>query len=474
MNGNDRKMSDIMLEMLGVVLKDPEAETSTAAAQVGLMTANLAWNESIGAISGRKQLKDLIRSIEAEEPELWRELKFKNSDVLIDVLLDYKKKHFPDDHRRIIVCGIIDDKIRVEWLKPAEPGVDSDREMALYSMIYFGDNKKAIKFVMESEGLSREAATKKVADITAQIRPDHLLIQKKIKASNSKERKKKPVQRSRGMWVLKEKPISKPGSVKRKELFDSPGSPEPEIDPIFFQYVLLQNLIVDLVQEISRKPELKNYRKHFNKAEKDYMPSGPPMSPLTTSYFNAWALNDLRFKKKTTMASIVNYILETTHGMNDQLNIAKTLADSRMGIYEHIGMQGPYIKLRELLTNDEFVCRNISGYQGRKGEFWYVRLLPPIKSASENATYFVTFNTPYILTGTTKEDWYQFFERWIKTNDEVTLRSKLYDFMKFGPSLNFWNEFVFLAFHYSQYDAIFLKGIPDINSTLPHGSLARK
>jgi hypothetical protein len=36
------------------------------------------------------------------------------------------------------------------------------------------------------------------------------------------------------------------------------------------------------------------------------------------------------------------------------------------------------------------------------------------------------------------------------------------------PRQNYWNEFVFLAIHYHQADAIFLSGIPDLKSTLPH------
>jgi hypothetical protein len=40
--------------------------------------------------------------------------------------------------------------------------------------------------------------------------------------------------------------------------------------------------------------------------------------------------------------------------------------------------------------------------------------------------------------------------------------------MKFGPKKSYWNEFVLLAFHHHQADAIYLSGIPDLKSTLPH------
>ena len=35
------------------------------------------------------------------------------------------------------------------------------------------------------------------------------------------------------------------------------------------------------------------------KAEDEYLPSGPPMSPLTSSYFWMWALYDLHIGKST-------------------------------------------------------------------------------------------------------------------------------------------------------------------------------
>jgi hypothetical protein len=44
----------------------------------------------------------------------------------------------------------------------------------------------------------------------------------------------------------------------------------------------------------------------------------------------------------------------------------------------------------------------------------------------------------------------------------------LHHFLKHGPDPNFWNEFVFKAYHHHQHDAVFLAGIPDLKATLPH------
>ncbi len=47
-------------------------------------------------------------------------------------------------------------------------------------------------------------------------------------------------------------------------------------------------------------------------------------------------------------------------------------------------------------------------------------------------------------------------------------RKALHRFLKQGQNPNFWNEFVFKAYHHHQSDAIFLAGIPDLEATLPH------
>jgi hypothetical protein len=44
----------------------------------------------------------------------------------------------------------------------------------------------------------------------------------------------------------------------------------------------------------------------------------------------------------------------------------------------------------------------------------------------------------------------------------------LHQLFKYGPSKNHWNEFILLAYHHHQADAIFLTGIPDLKATLPH------
>ena len=71
------------------------------------------------------------------------------------------------------------------------------------------------------------------------------------------------------------------------------------LDPIHAVYVFMQNLTSHFAEGVSGMPEMRAWADVVAQAEDEYMPSGPPMSPLTGSYFWMWALYDLRIGKST-------------------------------------------------------------------------------------------------------------------------------------------------------------------------------
>jgi hypothetical protein len=169
MTAQPRKMSEIMLEMSEILLRDPSKPASSEAAHVALFFANTAWNESIGLGNFREGYRNVWETIEKSNPGLWNELKSNDVNTMIDELIQYKKDHFPDDGRRILTCGIPDGKIRVEWLKAAAPGIDSQWEMRLYGLVKTGARQQAIRFLQETRGVSRKEATNRVAEIAAEL-----------------------------------------------------------------------------------------------------------------------------------------------------------------------------------------------------------------------------------------------------------------------------------------------------------------
>jgi hypothetical protein len=235
------------------------------------------------------------------------------------------------------------------------------------------------------------------------------------------------------------------------------------MDPVHAAYAFVQNITAFFAEGASQLPEMKKFASIYAKAEDDYLPSGPPMSPLTRSFFTSWAFFDLQFDDGDTLASCLIESNDVVSMNPDQLDALKKMADSRMGIYEHVGMDGQHVRLREIVTNAEYVCHSTSGYRGKNGELWYVRLLPPL--LPDLARYHIVFNTPYILMAS-RNDWLQFLGRALPGSGKDA--TALHRFFKYGPGMHYWNEFVFKAYHHHQSDAILLAGIPDLKATLPH------
>jgi hypothetical protein len=253
-----------------------------------------------------------------------------------------------------------------------------------------------------------------------------------------------------------------PGNVPDLEMLIKDG-----LDSTHAVYAFIQQITSHFAEGMSQLPELKAFAKLAGDAEDKYMPTGPPMSPLTVSYFTCWAFYDLRFGRDGDTIGSCQIDANDIFLMNpDQLDALKKLSESRMGIYEHIRSESRFVHLRELITGEEFRCLSTSGYQGRPGEVWYVRRLRPLMP--DLANYHVLFTTPYILIEATKDDWNQFLRRTLLKVRGKDDRERLHRLLKYGFDTNYWNEFVFKSYHHHQSDAIFLAGIPDLKGTLPH------
>jgi hypothetical protein len=238
-----------------------------------------------------------------------------------------------------------------------------------------------------------------------------------------------------------------------------------ELDPLHAVYVAVQNVTSLFAERVSGFPEFKPYYELASKAEEEYMPGGPPMSPLTGSYFTAWAFFDLRFgPDDETIGTCLTDVGEFLGLGSEVVDSVRLMSETRMGIYEHVGFSGGRCRLRELITEDEFECYVPAGYPGRQGELWYVRLCPPIRPAD----YYVALTTPYVLTGFGKADWTAYLSKSLIGLTAPEKRRRLHELLKYGREPNQWNEFVFLAYHHHQFDAIFLTGLPDVRGSLPH------
>ena len=253
-------------------------------------------------------------------------------------------------------------------------------------------------------------------------------------------------------------------ALKKGETYRLDGG-EP-LDPLHTVYLAVQHAASIFAERVSVLDEFEPYYEIVVKAEDEYMPSGPPMSPLTRSYFTTWAFFDLRFGpyKETMAKCLLN--AGTMLGFDAKvMDAIRTCSESRMGIYELEKHKGSRCLLRELVTEEQVECYVPSGYQGRVGELWYGRILPPIRPVK----YYVFLTTPYVLLNFGKVDWTAYLNKSL-LDLKVPPGMRLAHFLKHGREPNQWNEFVFQAYHHHQSDAIFLTGLPDVPGSLPHGS----
>ncbi len=241
-------------------------------------------------------------------------------------------------------------------------------------------------------------------------------------------------------------------------------------DPVHAAYVAAQNFTSYFAETVSQFPEFDPYCQIVGPAQDEYMPSSPPMSPLTLSYFTTWAFFDVRFGPDGETIGTCMLDLADLLGMDPFMaETIRRFQDSRMGIYEQCGSEGGRFRLRELVTDDEFTCHVAAGYQGKPGELWYVRLCPPLLDL---VSYHVAFTTPYVLMGAAKTDWSAYLNKSVLGSADN--RQALNEFLKFGKSARSrkpdesWNEFIFQAYHHHQTEAIFLTGLPDVKGSLPH------
>jgi len=100
---------------------------------------------------------------------MWSEFKSNDVNAMLDELIVYKKKHYANDRRRILICGIPNGKIHVEWLAPAAPGVDSKWEMELFGLVKTGQQTQAVKFLQTTRGLNRHDAEAEVANVAVKL-----------------------------------------------------------------------------------------------------------------------------------------------------------------------------------------------------------------------------------------------------------------------------------------------------------------
>ena len=257
----------------------------------------------------------------------------------------------------------------------------------------------------------------------------------------------------------------------------SSGKELASLDPLHAVYVYGQNKMSVFVEQLAELPVMSELAEAYALAEQEYMPSGPPISPLTQSYFTCWGFFDLSVgTMRESFGSIAIEVCKSLGVDKGLIRVFKKMQASRMGFYVHEGFSGQHVILREFLTRKRIKAIVPSGYRGDPGEIWLARIMPePFEELPVG--YSVVFTTPYIIGEVRDKLFYQvgdqtgwqaFFKRTLKKTGKANDTAAYEELMKYGLSRHYWNEYVFEAYVNNIQGAILLTGFPDIPLSRPH------
>ena len=256
------------------------------------------------------------------------------------------------------------------------------------------------------------------------------------------------------------------------------------LDPVHAVYMDMQHHIADFIELFSNLPESRKLNQTFERAEAMYMPSGPPMSPITRSYFTCWTAFDMAVGiKRETYATIMHHFCTALGAHANFLQVLRCMQQSRMGLYIVENNDTSFVYLREIYTNKIVKTYVADSYLGLPGEIWLVRLLPD--PTGSYCDYSVAFTTPYIIIDFplgksmpenfeeliySEESWIQFIERNLQHSKHKDKEQAYNQFMKYGLTNLYWPEYIFQAYVNHKPNMILLTGFPDKPETLPHAN----
>ena len=231
-----------------------------------------------------------------------------------------------------------------------------------------------------------------------------------------------------------------------------------DLDPSHRPYALMMNQVGAMVELMLGVKELAPLVDCLAKAQDEYMPGYPPMSPLTTSFFNAWAFFDQHHGAARETLGTTCLTVGRAFGMHpERTRVLESLCRSHMGFFVNEGRQGDRVILRDMVTGRTSAAKIPAGCYGSKGQLWYVRVMPAARPGLDE----VAITTPYIVLAPGLKEWGNYFQRHGGAANYA-------QHMKEGMAWNYWTEFVFEGYVNHIPEAIYLMGLPDVAETRPH------
>jgi hypothetical protein len=238
-----------------------------------------------------------------------------------------------------------------------------------------------------------------------------------------------------------------------------------DLHPAQAAYLYAVNQVSILAEIMTTLPALHRFVDLLERAEEEYTPSWPPMSPISRSHFTAWAFFDAAVGiDRETIGTLIVDLAPTLALKPELVALVEQLQRSRLGLHVHEGTRDDQVLLREVGTGIRRSTVPSNLHFGRAGEIWLVRVLPPPDAGTEAH---VALTSPYVIESPGEAEWLSFFQR---TAPKMRARDggeALERLMKYGLGPNYWSEYIFEAYLRDTDQAIWLRGLPDVAESRP-------
>lgn len=255
-----------------------------------------------------------------------------------------------------------------------------------------------------------------------------------------------------------------------RELYSENDLDDPYEEYIDLQYAIYlsaHNLLSFVIEMMSGGlPSFDKHNKIGMDATDDYMPSWPPMSPISRSFFNTWLSFDLRLD--VDQESYTSCVVELGKPLGIDSNFChlfNLMDQSRLGVYKVLDKIGNKAILEEIFTKRQYLYFNPNLHELACNELCLLRLFLPINGTFN---YHISIESPYILASR-EDEWQDFFARNILVKRGTPAAEVNYEkFMKSGLNNCYWLEYVMQGYIRHTDLVIYLKGVPDIAASRPH------
>lgn len=246
-----------------------------------------------------------------------------------------------------------------------------------------------------------------------------------------------------------------------------------DVEPFFGHYFAVTRAAAELLGA----PGFVSLARLHDELEEEYMPGGPPQSPVYDSFAMQFVLSSVpQGIGNETPYTVLARLLKADPSRARFRELAESLASSRLDLYRVRSARDHGAEL-EPVRGGEALSVRLTGPFLRKDDFGLMRVL------TFDGTHYVS-DSPYLLQAS-EADWKEHLARVVarkqpaKENAKKPQKGKskarkvdpeeiLARYFKLGLSERYWFEYIMDAYAGERRGIVYLAGVPDRPNLLPH------